>query len=232
MPGSGSNGALLPVPWADSWSSSGEGGAEAAECELGQPDEGGGVVESEGHPCDDPYLGVHRFDQAIAEPMVEGRVDARKMPADLFPQLGEFGDAAAGRPGQPAGESVLAFFAFELEYHPQPFPEQVGAPEAGVGFLDPGELGCLAAGEVPGVFPQRVAGAGEVPGVTGGDADRKAAVPDRRDGPGVAGGAPDLAAGLVEGVGGPGDDVERVGAQDRLRRAGGGRPGDPVRAVS
>src|ERR1039458_2812690 len=133
MPGSGSNGALLPVPWADSWSSSGEGGAEAAECELGQPDEGGGVVESEGHPCDDPYLGVHRFDQAIAEPMVEGRVDARKMPADLFHQLGEFGDAAAGRPGQPAGESVLAFFAFELEYHPQPFPEQVGAPEAGHG---------------------------------------------------------------------------------------------------
>jgi hypothetical protein len=25
--------------------------------------------------------------------------------------------------------------------------------------------------------------------------------------------------------------VERVSAQDRLRRAGGGRPGDPVRAI-
>src|ERR1019366_7134032 len=67
--------------------------------------------------------------------------------------------------------------------------------------------------------------------------DLPPALPDPRPdvrlaGPGVAGGAPDLAADLVEGAGGPGDDVERVGAQDRLRRAGGGRPGDPVRAVS
>src|ERR1022692_3770091 len=209
MPGSGSNGALLPVPWADSWSSSGEGGAEAAEGEHCQGDERGGVVEPEGHPGDDPYLGVHRFDQAVAEPVVEGRVDARKMPADLFPELGEFGDAAAGRPGQPAGERVLAFFSFELEYHPQPFLEQVGAPEAGVGFLDPGELGFLPAGEVPRVLPQRVAGVLEVPGVTGGDADRPAAVPDRRDGPGLAGGAPDLTADLVPGARGPGGDVGR-----------------------
>ena len=101
-----------------------------------------------------------------------------------------------------------------------------------MGFLDPGELGCLAAGEIPGVLPQRVPGGLEVPGVTGGDADRPAAMPDRLDGPRPAGGAPDLAADLVEGAGGPGDDVERVSAQDRLRRAAGGRPGDPVRAVS
>jgi hypothetical protein len=128
----------------------------------------------------------------------------------FFPRAVNSGDAAAGGPGQPAGQGVLAFFAFELGYHPQPFPGQVGAVEAGVGFLDPGEPGCLAAGEVPGVFPQRAAGVLEVAGVAGGDADRPAEVPDRRDGPGVAGGAPDLAADLVEGTGGPGDDVERV----------------------
>jgi hypothetical protein len=56
-------------------------------------------------------------------------------------------------------------------------------------------------------------------------------MPDWGDGTGLAGSAPDLPAYLVEGAGGPGDDVERVGAQDGLRRAGGGGPGDPVRAV-
>jgi hypothetical protein len=61
--------------------------------------------------------------------------------------------------------------------------EQVGAPEAGVGFLDPGELGFLAAGEVLRVLPQRVAGVLEVPGVAGGQADGPAAVPDRGGGP-------------------------------------------------
>ncbi len=70
----------------------------------------------------------------------------------FFCQFGEFGDAAADRPGQPAGEGVLAFFAFEPEYSPQPFLEEVGAPEVGVGFLDPGELGFLAAAEVLGIF--------------------------------------------------------------------------------
>src|ERR1019366_2343049 len=62
-------------------------------------------------------------------------------------------------------------------------------------------------------------------------ADGPAAVPDGADGPGLAGGAPDLAADLIEGAGGPGHDVERGGAQARLRCAGGGGPGDPVRAV-
>src|SRR5580700_1632001 len=174
-------------------------------------------MEPEGHPCDDPYFCVRRFDQAIAEPVVEGGVDAGKVPADLFSEFGEFGDAAAGGPGQPAGECVLAFFPCEPERGPQPFFEEVGAPEVGVGFLDPGELGFLAAGEVLGVFPQRVAGVLEVPGAAGGQADGPAAVPDRVDGPGLAGGAPDLAADLIQGAGGPGDDVERVSAQDCLR---------------
>jgi hypothetical protein len=100
-----------------------------------------------------------------------------------------------------------------------------------VGFLDPGELGFLPAGEVLRVLPQRVAGVLEVPGVAGGQADGPAAVPDRGGGPGLAGCAPDFAADFVQGAGGPGDDVERVGAQDCLRRGGGDGPGDPVRAV-
>jgi hypothetical protein len=45
-----------------------------------------------------------------------------------------------------------------------------------VGLLDPGELGLLSAGEVSGVFPQRVAGALEVPGAAGEQAQDPAAV--------------------------------------------------------
>jgi hypothetical protein len=78
-----------------------------------------------------------------------------------------------------------------------------------VGFLDPGELGLLPAGEVLGVLPQRVAGVLEVPGVARGQADGPAEVAERGGGPGVAGRAPDLAADLIQGAGGPGDDVER-----------------------
>jgi hypothetical protein len=140
--------------------------------------------------------------------VVEGGVDAGQVAADLFPEFGEFGDAAAGCPGQPAGQGVLAFFSFELERGPQPFFEQVSAPEIRMGFPGPGELGFLAAGQVLGVLPQRVAGAGEALGVAGGDADPPAAMPDRIGGAGLAGGAPDLTADFIEGTGGPGDDVE------------------------
>ncbi len=117
-------------------------------------------MESECDPGEDANFGVDRFDQAVAKPVVQGGVDAGQVPADLFPEFGEFGDAAASCPGQPAVQGVLAFFSVELECGPQPFFEQVSTPEVGVGFLDPGELGFLAAGEVLGVFPQRVAGRG------------------------------------------------------------------------
>jgi hypothetical protein len=72
-----------------------------------------------------------------------------------FSQFGEFGDAAAGCPGQPAGQGVLAFFSFELERGPQPFLEQISAPEVWMGFPGPGELGFLAAGQALGVFPRQ-----------------------------------------------------------------------------
>lgn len=79
-------------------------------------------------------------------------MDAGQVPADLLPHFGEFGDAAAGCPRQPAGQGVLTFFPFALERGPQPFFEQVSTLEVGVGFLDPGELGFLAAGQVLGFF--------------------------------------------------------------------------------
>ena len=110
-------------------------------------------MESVGNPGEDADFGVDGFDQAVAQPVVQGGVDAGQVPPDLFRQFGEFGDAAAGCPGQPAGQGVLAFFSFEPERGPQPFFEQVCAVEVGVGFLDPGEFGFLAVGEVLGVFP-------------------------------------------------------------------------------
>ena len=85
-------------------------------------------MEPEGHPGDGPYLGVHRFDQAVGQAVVEGRVDAFQVSADLLAEFDEFGDAAAGGPGQPAAQGVLAFFAFELEWQPQAFFEQVLVP--------------------------------------------------------------------------------------------------------
>ena len=54
-----------------------------------------------------------------------------------------------------------------------------------MGFLDPGEFGLLPAGEVFGVFPQRVAGALEVAGAAGGKAQDPAVV--RASGPCQAG---------------------------------------------
>src|SRR6266700_3003650 len=142
--------------------------------------------------------------------MVEGRVDARKMPSYFSSEFDEFGDAAAGCPGKPAAECVFAFLAVEFQRGAQAFLEQPGAGQQGLGLADPGELGLLVAGEVLGVFPQRVPGALEAAGAVGGDAHGPAAAAAGGDLPGGPGLPPGLAADLVEGIGGPGDDVERV----------------------
>ena len=42
-------------------------------------------MEPECDPGEDADFGVYRFDQAVAEPVVEGGVDAGQVPADLFP---------------------------------------------------------------------------------------------------------------------------------------------------
>ena len=66
--------------------------------------------------------------------MVQGGVDGGQVLADLFRQFGEFGMRQPGCPGQPAGQGVLAFSSFELERGPQPFFEQVSAPEVRMGL--------------------------------------------------------------------------------------------------
>ena len=48
----------------------------------------------------------------------------------------------------------------------------------------------------------------------------------------LAGGVPGVAADLIQGVAGPGDDVERVGAPDRVRAVQGDLIGDPLCRVS
>jgi len=62
-------------------------------------------------------------------------------------------------------ERVLAFVASDRERVAQSFLEEIGAPQPLVGLGDPVELVALAAGEVTGVLPQRIASLGNVLGV-------------------------------------------------------------------
>ena len=101
--------------------------------------------------------------------------------------------------------------------------------QPGVGLGDPGQLLPLPIGQVLGVLPQRVASVFESAGIAGGDAD---AVSVALGLPGSAGVVPGLTTDLVESVGGPLDDVERVGALDRVRAPFGDDLGDPVGLIS
>ena len=141
---------------------------------------------------------------------------------------GGFGMAG---PGQPAGQGVLAGFPFEAEHVTQPFFEEVGAIEGRMGFRDPGELGCLADGQVIGVLPQRVAGTVEALGVPEGTREPPASVRDVSVAPGLAGGAP-TGGGPHRGLLWPRrrrGTGQRTGTACGAARGGG--LGDPVRAV-
>ncbi len=83
------------------------------------------------------------------------------------------GMPGAARPADPSVERLFAFFAFDREHVAQSFFEEVGAPQPRVGLGDPVELVALAAGEVAGVLPERVAGRWSVLGVAGGAALRR-----------------------------------------------------------
>lgn len=96
--------------------------------------------------------------------MFEGGVDSPAVLDDATGQLDEGGDAAAPRPGDPPVQGLFAFLAFDGEYMPKSFFEQVGAVQSGVGLGDPGQLGALGFGEVLRVLPQRVPGAFELAG--------------------------------------------------------------------
>jgi hypothetical protein len=157
--------------------------------------------------------------------VVERGVDLVADRGDAFGEVDEGPDPAAAGPGQPAVQRDLAGLALDGEHVAQAFFEQVGAVQSWVGLGDPGQLVPLLVGEVVGVFPQRVAGALEPAGITGGDA---VAVALATSLPGAAGVVPGLPADLVEGFGGPLDHMERVGALHRGRAAFGDDLGDPV----
>src|SRR3954452_10999649 len=144
------------------------------------------------------------------------------------------GDAAAAGPADPRLERLDGFVVAELEDQPEAFLEQVGTVQHRVGLGDPGELGLLPGGEVLGVLPQRKAGVLERLRGAGGvltDASTRPSDPVRAAAWSAAGGVPGLAADVVEGLGGPLDDVEGVGAADRVRTPVGDHGADPVRAV-
>jgi hypothetical protein len=61
-------------------------GAEAAEGEHGQGDEGDGVAAAEGDAGQDADFGAGRFDEAVAEAVLDGRADG-----------GQVGRGSAGR---------------------------------------------------------------------------------------------------------------------------------------
>ena len=90
--------------------------------------------------------------------MVDGGVDGGQVGADPAAEGDEFGDPAAGGPFEPPGQGVAGVGAVEFQGGAEAFFEQVGAVQPGVGFLDPGEFGLLAAGEVFRVLPQRIPG--------------------------------------------------------------------------
>src|SRR5207244_1331947 len=103
--------------------------------------------------------------------------------------------------------------------------EEIGAPQPLVGLGDPVELVALAASEVAGVLPERIASPGNVFGVAG---RTRMTAADLAGGATTFGFVPRAASFDVERVDRPGDDVEGIGTAHCLRRAAGDDPGDPV----
>ena len=131
-------------------------------------------------------------------------------------------------PGEPAAQCFFAFVAADGEDVAESFFEQVGAPELRVGLGDPVELVALPVGEVVGVLPEGVAGPLGARAVPVERALRGAGAGLLPAGGGVPGPAPFD----VEGVDAPGDDVERIGAAQRVGGPAGDDPGDPIGHVS
>ena len=163
--------------------------------------------------------------ERVGQAVFEGGVDAVADGADAFGEVDEGWDAAAAGPGKPAVQGGLAGLAPDREHVAQPFFEQVGAVQSWVGLGDPGQLVALPVGEVVGVLPQRVAGAFQSAGVTGGHPHAASTADGLACSASVV---PGLAAHFVEGFGGPLDHMERVGALHRGRAAFGDDLGDPV----
>ena len=133
-----------------------------------------------------------------------------------------------GGPMTTIGRVLLAFGSFDPEHVAEAFFEEIGSPESRVGFGDPVELLMLAWVEVVGVLPQCVARPGDVSGVAGGPSP-----PARRRLDLAAFGlVPGSASFHVESLDRPSDNMERVGATDRIRGPPGHDAGDPVGHIS
>jgi hypothetical protein len=92
----GVTGLLRPSCRFRRWLPAGEGGSVTTEGEHGEGDEGGRGMESECHPGDDADLGVDRFDQAVAELVLDRGFYSGAVSSDLLAEPDELGDAASG----------------------------------------------------------------------------------------------------------------------------------------
>lgn len=62
-----------------------------------------------------PQVGVRGFGQRVGDAVFEGVMNQCEEPFDRFGPCHELGDAGSAGPGQPAGEQLFAFGAFECE---------------------------------------------------------------------------------------------------------------------
>ena len=120
----------------------------AAEAEHCQRDQRLGGSEPEGHPGDEPDLGVGGFDEALGQSVLEGGVDRGSVFDDASLECDERRNPAATRPADPAVEGLFAFLTLDREHVPESLFEQVGAVQHGVSLGDPGQLLSLLLGEV------------------------------------------------------------------------------------
>ncbi len=141
--------------------------------------------------------------------MFDGGQDRGLVFHDPSLQLNERFDAAAAGPANPPVQRGGCLGGVETEDQPESFLQQVGPVQPWVGLGDPGQLRLLPAGQVLRVLPQRRRGSFQRFGVTG--RPSRPATSDR-----AAGEIPGLPTDLVQCVGGPLDDMERIGATDRL----------------
>src|SRR5450830_384046 len=211
----------------------GEYGFVAAEAEHRESDEGVGGSESESDAGDESDLGIHRFDPAVGEPVLDRGEDRGPVVDDAALEFHERGNAAASGPADPFVEGLDRFVDREFEDDAESFLEVVGPAEGGVGLDNPGELHLLLLGQVLRVLPERVAGvlhaggAGVVRAGRGVFGGPPPAAPGFVRAGRFAGGIPRSPAYFIEGVGGPFHNMERVRAADGVGALLGHDSSDP-----
>ena len=79
----------------------------AAEAEHREGDQGVGCSESERDSGDESDLGIHRFDPAVGEAVLDRGEDRSPVLDDRFLQLHERGDPATARASAPASKDFF-----------------------------------------------------------------------------------------------------------------------------